>query len=276
MKIGYALGGGVAYGFAHIGVLRALERHGIKPDAIAGTSVGAIIGGLYASGLTVEQIEEIALNIKWSEIAKFVVPNEGLLDLAGLERFLLKHLLVKNVEDTPIKFSAVATDITGATEIVYDKGPLEKAIHASCCIPGIFVPMKNGKDIIVDGGVINNVPVSVVKNMGVDFIIGVDVTQKAIFDHKGKGDIFDILWRSMQLMMKENSALRGDANDVNVDIMIAPEVQGINPFDLSKKRELIKRGDEEIEKQIGIIMEKLENEKSILGKIKDILTQKIL
>ncbi len=276
MKIGLALGGGVAYGFAHIGVIKALEKFKIKPDIIAGTSVGALIGGIYASGVPIEKVEEIAINFKWLGVLKPILPKDGLISLEKLENFVEEYAAVKNVEDTKIKFAAIATNLSTGSEKAFYKGSLAKAIRASCSLPGIFTPAKIENSIFVDGGILDNVPAKIAKEMGADFVIGVDVTAKAIVADQGKNDIFDILWKSLQLMMQGNTALKGYSNDYkSADIMLMPDIKNYNPFDISKKEEIISKGVEIVDGEIDNIINTIKEKKSVSSKIKNFLQKNI-
>jgi NTE family protein len=165
VKIGIALGGGAAYGFAHIGVLKALEENGIVPEIIAGTSVGALIGGLYASGCTIPEIESAAREFDWIDTVKFTIPKEGLISFERLDEFVIKHAKVRKIEDTKIKFAVIAANLLDGKVEILEKGPLAISIRASCGLPGIFIPTAHNNKLFVDGGVLNNVPTDVVKNM---------------------------------------------------------------------------------------------------------------
>ena len=271
MKIGLALGGGVGYGFAHIGVLKALEKHGIKPDFIAGTSVGSLVGGLYASGLSIEEIEKIAMEFKWTEVLQFTIPKDGLISLDKVEKFVSNYCGVENIEDTKIKFAAVATNLLRGTEDVFTEGPIAGAIRASCSLPGIFTPAHYNNAIYVDGGIVDNLPVDVVKSMGADFIIGVDITAKARLDVLKGRDIFSVVWKSLQIMIQENTSYKAYGN---ADIIIMPAIGDVNPFDLGHRDKIIKKGEIVIEKEIGNIRKKMQKNRSFKGRIRRIFSKK--
>lgn len=179
-KIGLALGSGSARGLAHIGVIKVLEENHIPISMIAGTSMGSLIGALYASGLTGTELEEIACNTNLKTTSRLFMPTpsvQGLIDGNRINDFLVSLMGNRSFSSLKMPFAAVAADIERAEEVVMTDGLLVKAIRASISIPGIFTPaMLKGRSL-VDGGLMNPVPVDVVKNLGADYIIAVDVTR---------------------------------------------------------------------------------------------------
>ncbi|RKX26750.1 MAG: patatin [Candidatus Zixiibacteriota bacterium] len=177
-KIGLALGGGSARGWAHIGVIRALTEAGIDIDYIAGTSIGSVVGSVFAAG-NIKALEEVAVRLDWKQIAYLfdvVLPKSGLIDGKKVAGFVRNHLRKTNIEELPIPFCAVSTDLNTGDEVVIREGDVIEAVRASISIPGIFTPVRNNGRILVDGGLVNPVPVSVVKEMGADFVIAVDLS----------------------------------------------------------------------------------------------------
>jgi NTE family protein len=177
-RIGYALGGGAARGLFHIGVLGVLEEHGIYPDVIAGTSMGAIIGALYASGLSAGELKKMAIDVDWKQLIRMTdiaLPVNGLIQGKRITS-LLKSIL-KDTDFAQLKkeFACVATDLTTGEEVVINQGSLIDAVRASISIPLIFTPIKSNGRFLVDGGLVNVVPVSVCRAMGANFVIGVNV-----------------------------------------------------------------------------------------------------
>ena len=176
-KIGLALGGGAARGWAHLGVIRALEEKGIKPDYVAGTSIGALVGGAYVAG-KIDKLHHFSGSLDWKQLLNFfdpVFPRTALVDGKKVERFLRELVDDKKIEDLEIPFSAVASDLYDGGETVIDSGDAAEAIRASISIPGIFTPVKKGRSILTDGGLVNPVPINVVREMGADFVIAVDL-----------------------------------------------------------------------------------------------------
>ena len=176
--VGLALGAGAAKGFAHIGVLDALEKAGIRIDMIAGSSMGAIIGGGYAAGLSVDSLSKVALNSDWFDVLNLldpVFPTRGFIDGQKIHAFLDELYGYKNIEDLDIPFSATTVDILKGDLYVLNEGNLANAARASSSIPIIFNPLANDDMVLVDGGMIDPVPIDVVRAMGADFIIAVNV-----------------------------------------------------------------------------------------------------
>jgi len=178
-KIGLALGGGSARGWSHIGVIRALSEADIKIDYIAGTSIGSVVGSVFAAG-NIKALEEVAVQLDWKQIAYLfdvVLPKSGLIDGKKVAGFVRNHLREINIEELPIPFCAVSTDLNTGDEVVIREGDIIEAVRASISIPGIFTPARNNGRILVDGGLVNPVPVNVVREMGADFVIAVDLSR---------------------------------------------------------------------------------------------------
>lgn len=177
-KIGIALGSGAARGFAHIGVLKALDKEEIPIDFIAGTSAGALMGAIYASGVSPREMEEIVLNIdKRKAIALFTptIPYSGLVEGSRIIKFVESIIGRQNIGDLNIPFAVVATELFTGKEVVITKGSLPDALRASISIPGIFSPAKYNGKFLVDGGLVNPIPVDTVRNMGANIVIAVNV-----------------------------------------------------------------------------------------------------
>lgn len=182
MKIGLALGSGSARGWSHIGVIRALEEANIKVDYIAGTSIGAFVGAFYSTG-NLDYLEEFALEMDWKAIISFFdvgFPRKGLLDGEKIYQLVSNKILTKNIEDTEIPFRTVATNLMTGKDFVFKTGNTIDAVRASISIPGIFTPFKKDNYYLVDGGLINPVPVDVVRNMGADIVIAVDLNHNLV------------------------------------------------------------------------------------------------
>jgi NTE family protein len=176
-SVGLALSGGAARGMAHIGVLRALEENAIPVDAIAGASAGALVGGLYAAGLSISQLEAMARKFRWRHVSRFSFSRLGLQSNARMENFLRDNVPVTRFEELQIPFAALATDLeTGEVVVMRDEGDLALAIRASVCLPGFYVPVRDRKGrLLVDGGLVANLPISYTRDLGADIVIAVDV-----------------------------------------------------------------------------------------------------
>ena len=175
-RVGLALGGGAVRGAAHVGVLQVLERAGIRPSLIAGTSVGAIVGACYAAGVAPDRLSCLFRRVRWSQLVRLAWPcARGLFDATPLEALIETTIGVQTFDELPRRFAAVACDITTGQRIVLEQGPIARAVRASAAIPGIFVPFEIDGQLLVDGGVVDNMPVDVVRAMGADYIIAVDL-----------------------------------------------------------------------------------------------------
>ncbi len=176
-KIGLALGSGSARGWAHIGVIRALQEAGISVDFVAGTSIGALVGAVFVSG-GLDALEDEARRLRWSRVMSFldiIFPRSGLIDGKKVVDALGDHVPDRDIEDLPAPFGAVATDLSSGHELDIRSGNVIDAIRASISIPGIFTPVCKGDQVLVDGGLVNPVPVSLAREMGAQFVIAVDI-----------------------------------------------------------------------------------------------------
>ncbi len=175
-KIGLALGSGAARGLAHIGVLKAFEEEGIQIDCIAGTSIGAFIGALYAAGVPVEKMEQVASQVDWRQLARLIdpiLPTSGIIDGKKVSRFISELLPAKTFEQLRIPLAVTTTDIETGEALVIKKGNLHEALRAAIAFPGIFTPVRFFDRFLMDGGLCNPVPVDVVRNLGARSVIGV-------------------------------------------------------------------------------------------------------
>lgn len=274
-KVGLVLSGGAARGLAHIGVLKALEEQGIKIDAIAGTSMGAVVGGLYASGYKIDELEKLALNIDWQAALSDAPPREdvpfrrkqddrdflvkqklsfrddGSLGLPlgviqGQNLALLLESLLAHTSDTrdfdklPIPFRAVATDISNGEKVVFRKGHLPQVIRASMSIPAVFAPVELDGRLLVDGGMTDNIPLDVAREMGVDVAIVVDIGTP-LRNRKQLTTVVDVLNQSITLMTRSNSEEQLAALKPS-DVLIQPALAAFGVTDFGKAQEMIDAG----------------------------------
>jgi NTE family protein len=175
-KIGLALGSGSARGWSHIGVIRGLQEANIAIDIVCGSSIGALVGGAYAAG-RLDDAEKLIRELAWSDVLGFMevpVPRSGLISSEKIADYLRERLGDPNIEDLPIPFAAVATDLTSGQEVWIRKGSLIEAIRASLCMPGMFTPCFREGRLLVDGGLINPVPVSLCRSLGANTVIAVN------------------------------------------------------------------------------------------------------
>jgi NTE family protein len=175
-KVGLALSGGAVRGMSHIGILKVLEKENIPINFVAGTSIGALIGTIYASGVKIEKLEQIAKTTKWKKLVDFTIPKTGFIAGKRIEDYIKKIIGNKNFEDLGIPLSIVATELNSGQKVVFNQGNLTKAIRASISMPGVFEPVVEDGSIFIDGGLVDPVPVDIVKEMGADIVITVDLT----------------------------------------------------------------------------------------------------
>jgi NTE family protein len=185
MRIGLALSGGATRGAAHIGVLQVLEREGIHPDLITGTSAGAIVGAAYASGMTPEEISLLFHQLSWSTLANISLRNHlGLFNTSPMEEFIESNIGPRTFNDLPIPLAVVACDISTGERVILNQGSVSRAVRASSAVPGLFAPVEIEDRMLVDGGVVDNLPVALAYDMGADYVIGVDIASSNQVIHK--------------------------------------------------------------------------------------------
>lgn len=240
-KIGIALSGGGARGFAHIGVLKALTDHNIPIDVVSGVSAGSFVGGAFAAGLTANEIVEIGRKIGWFGVAGFSYSPRGLLSSAAMGSFIEKNFPATKFEDLKLPFAAVACDLaTGEAVVLRDTGDLSFAIRASCAIPGVFVPMvdADGRSLI-DGGAATPMPTKAVKKLGADIVIAVDVLTCGSTFWEAPSTLVGTFFQSAMLMIRNASKNQ----HYRADIVIEPQIAHIRPDEISKRDELIELGE---------------------------------
>jgi NTE family protein len=251
--VGLALGGGMARGCAHVGVLRELERSDIPIDIIAGTSVGSLIGGAYASGLSPDQVEGMALKISWNDLGRVTISKLGFYNSERTEDYIRKHFPVTEFEKTRVPFGAVATDLQTGKMVIFTEGSLPLAIRASCAMPIFYTPvMVNGR-MMVDGGLVGHIPAPVARLMGADIVIAVDVNSQHL-PIPPPTHLFTVMSQALSVMGR--TAVQYIYADA--DIVIRPQIDHIRPEDLSKASEMIAAGEEAARRVIDKIKLSLE------------------
>lgn len=244
-KIGLALSGGAALGAAHIGVIKALNQKNVKPQYIAGTSIGAFTAAFYAFEKSIEEMQEVAEKLDWLEISAFSLSKYGLLTNQKMTALIEEHIGNKNIEDSPIPLAIVATDICSGKKVVITKGNLAEAIVASTCLPGIFSPVSHNNKMLVDGGLVENLPVSTVKSMGAEFVIASDLNGNNSLTKPQ--NILEVLVNSFQIIMLASS--RGQAK--KADLLIQPDLTEFNSTDTTKAKQLIAQGNKAANHQLS-------------------------
>jgi len=240
-KIALVLGGGAARGFAHVGVIRALEQEKIPIDMVVGTSVGSLIGAIYASDVNSFDLEWTAFQLEKEDIFDFGVLNAvtgmGFAKGDKLEAWVKGHIKTTNIEQMKIPFAAVAADLNWGYKVVLDKGSVARAIRASAAIPGVFQPVQHQGKILVDGGVVDNIPISVAKAKGADLVIAVDISSNL-----GNPNITNLLGVSLQAT-NIMFALNVEQSKKAADVLIAPAGIGdVGMLDFTQKKRCMQAG----------------------------------
>lgn len=236
--IGVALGGGFARGIAHIGVLKVLEEEGIPVRAVTGTSVGALIGACYCSGLTLEEMEEVAHNTRFTTFARWTLSRFGFASNDRMIAFLTRTLKAKTFEELRIPLGVTATDFNTGQGVLFSSGPIIDPVRASCAYPGMFLPVQLGGRYMVDGMLSHPVPSRPLREMGVDRVIGVHL--KGTWSNGGAPrHLFDVIGQSFAIAQDAMSSLWRDA----ADVVLEPDVAGFAYDDFKRADELIRAGE---------------------------------
>ncbi len=263
LRVGLALSGGAARGIAHVGVLRALVENGIPIDAIAGASAGSLIGGCFAAGLSIERLEKMAATFRWRHTARLSFSRLGLQSNARMEKFLRANLPVTRFEDLPIPFAAMVTDLRKGSLIVFrDTGDVPFAIRASCAIPFVYAPVKDRDGrLLIDGGIVKNLPISETRALGADICIAVDVNFDGIkfFDrpHTALG-VLAYTFIAVERIVSNQE--RRDA-----DVLIVPKVGHIRWDQTHRADELVKAGYEAGLESIDEIRKLIAERSAVIG-----------
>ncbi len=239
-NLALVLSEGSAKGFAHIGILEVLEEHHVPVDAIIGTSMGALVGGLYAAG-SLKDFKEDLLRFSKNKIAMMFIESRiksGKATRGQIESFLKKFTKGKRIEKLDIPFTAVATDLYKGREVYLERGDLLKAILGSIAIPGIFQPVKFEKMLLADGGILNPLAEDYARGIA-DKVIEVNAMPKR-FRYNSKGDVFDVISESIGIMSNELLRLKTRGDEKTLFIQL--ETEGISSFDFSKAGEIIEMG----------------------------------
>lgn len=255
-KIALVLGGGAARGFAHIGVIRVLEQERIPVDLVVGTSVGSLIGSVYASDANSFELEWAAFELTREDLLDYgilsAVTGMGLVKGEKLEAFVHRKVKVENIEQLKIPFFAVATDLNRGKKLVMGRGSVARAVHASSAIPGVFQPVDYMGRLLVDGGVVDNIPISVAREKGADFVIAVDIGEN--IDNFNITNMADVLLQSVNIMFNENV----QSKKKDADIVISPAVGDVAILDFSQKKRCMTAGMDATQKALPEIRSRIE------------------
>lgn len=245
-KIGLALSGGATFGAAHVGVLQVLEENGIRPHLVAGTSAGALVGAAYCAGIPLSEIETLFKTMGWPTLLKLSIKNTlSIFDTQPMEEFLRNKIGDIEFKDLKIPFAAVACDIHTGAKVVLDHGPLAPAVRASAAIPGLFSPVEIEGRLLVDGGIVDNLPVEEVRDMGARYVISSDVSHRGSNSKKPE-NAFEIIL-SMLYIMQARAAL---PNEDASNCYIRPNVSQYTSWGFKDVPQLIEAGREAASKAL--------------------------
>ncbi len=247
-RIGLVLSGGAVRGAAHVGVLQVFDEEGIRPDLVVGVSAGSVVGGLYCAGLSPVELHKIGKEISWTHLGRLIRPGLGFFDISRMEAFIDDLVGGVTIEQLEIPFAAVAVDILSGKLIIFREGPLARAIRASCSLPGIFSPLEDGDRLLIDGGVLNNLPVGVARDMGANYLIAVDLLPPPITPVKRPQNIFEMWSMSIYTIMRARYI---DAQIANVSIQ--PDIAHNSFVDFGQTDVLVQKGREAAEAHLARI-----------------------
>lgn len=237
-KIGLALGGGAARGFAHVGVIQVLEEAGIRPAMVAGTSAGSLVAAFYASGKNGAQLQQMAETMEEATFADWTLPifSRGILRGDALARYVQAQVKGRVIEDMPLPLGIVATDLNSGQGVLFRRGDTATAVRASSAVPAVFQPVRIAGREYVDGGLISPVPVRYVRQMGAELVIAVDIS--SLPEGNAAGDTLQILLQTFTIMGKSINSL--ELRDA--DVVVRPALNGMSGADFGGRRRAIEAG----------------------------------
>ncbi len=237
-RVGLALGGGAARGFAHVGVIQALEEAGIKPDFVVGTSAGSLVAALYASGRNGAQLQQVADAMEEASITDWTLPlfSRGMFRGEALARYVNAQVNNRLIEDMPLQLGVVATDLQSGQGILFRRGDTGTAVRASSAVPAVFLPVRiNGREY-VDGGLVAPVPVRYARQMGADIVIAVDISASP--EGNSAADTLQLLLQTFAIMGRSINGYELQ----NADVVIRPTLSGVGGADFRTRSRVIEAG----------------------------------
>lgn len=254
LKIGLALGGGAARGFAHVGVIKALEARGIHADIVVGTSAGSVVGAMYASGLNGFQLNRLASTMDEASISDWTMPfrSRGMLRGEALQSYVNKILKDRPIEQMPRQLGIVATDLQSGAPILFRRGNTGQAVRASSSVPGVFEPVHIGNRDYVDGGLVAPVPAEYARQMGADFVIAVDISANPTA--QATQGQFDILMQTFTIM---GQSIKQYELEKNADVVIRPSLAKMGASDFQGRNRAILAGEEAVSQMWPQIQRKI-------------------
>ena len=242
LRVGLALSGGAARGVAHVGVLKVLLEAGIPIDSVAGTSAGALVGGAFAAGMPVSELERLGREMRWRNFGRMTLSRLGVQSNARMEEYIRERFPVTRFEEMTIPFAAVATDLhTGQAVVMRGEGDAAFAIRASCAVPGWYVPVTDAEGRqLVDGGLVANLPASTARSLGPDIVIAVDVNFEGAKFLGPPQSAIGVLIQSIMVVQRTVSTHEGR----NADIVIRPKVGHIRWDEMTRAAEMLAAGEQ--------------------------------
>ncbi len=238
LKIALALGGGAARGFAHIGVIKALEAQGIVPDMVVGTSAGSVVGALYASGMSGFEMQKLALQMKEDMLADWTLPNRGIVKGELLQDFINQNVKNQTIQNLPKPLGVVVTDLQSGEMVLFRRGDTGMAVRASSAVPGVFQPVEiSGRDY-VDGGLTSPVPAQSARTMGADFVIAVDITN--VSRREKLSGTLDVMLQTFSIMGHAISRHELEG----ADVVIRPKTTAVSSTDFEDRHLAILEGEQ--------------------------------
>ena len=237
-KLGLALGGGAARGFAHIGVIQVLEEAGIRPDLVVGTSAGSLVAALYAHGKNGAELASLALTMDEGAITDWAYPSRGMIRGEALARYVREQTGGLAIEQSKLRLGIVATDLDSGTAVLFERGDTGLAVRASSSVPAVFQPVKIGNREYVDGGLVSPVPVRFARQMGAEMVIAIDISSPP--DGNATGDTLKLLLQTFAIMGK--SINQFELRDA--DVVLRPALLGVSSADFTSRVRAIRSGRE--------------------------------
>jgi NTE family protein len=250
-RLGLALGGGAARGFAHIGVIQVLEEAGIKPDLVVGTSAGSLVAALYAHGKNGAELASVALTLDEGTITDWAFPGRGMLRGDALARFVREHTKGQTIEQMKLRLGIVATYLDSGAGVLFERGDTGQAVRASSSVPAVFQPVRIGEREYVDGGLVSPVPVRFARQMGAEMVLAVDISSPP--DGAATGDTLKLLLQTFAIMGK--SINRFELREA--DVVLRPGLVGVGSADFTARVRAIRAGREKATELLPEIQAKL-------------------
>lgn len=259
--VALVLGGGGAKGFAHIGVIKVLESHGIRPKLVVGTSAGSFVGGLYASGLSPFALQQLALNLEESDVRDLTLSRQGFLLGQKLQDYINSQVSQQPIQNFPIRFAAVATEADTGRKVVFTRGNAGQAIRASCSIPNVFVPVTIAGKVYVDGGLVSPIPIETARDLGADVVIAVDISARPSAGQT----------RSAWALLDQTINIMGQ-QAINrelplADVVIKPMVLGVGTLELESKHRSLLEGERAAQAKLPAILAAIAKKRATLNAV---------